>query len=76
MFKDIPPENLKKFNIIVFLVLPAISIMAFILGTNIAVSLFNVKIDIWGLLFIFFLLLVTYVRCVIFAYRKMKSKEK
>ena len=55
MWKNIPPENLKKFNMIVFIVLPAISVIAFIIGTKIAVLFLNVKIDIWGLLFIFFL---------------------
>ena len=74
MWKNIPPENIKKFNIIVFIVLPAISIIAFIIGTKIAVLLFNVKIDIWSILLIFFLLLLTYIRCVIVAYRKLKSK--
>lgn len=76
MWKDIPAENKKRFNIIVFIVLPIISIASFIIGTKIAKLLFNIQVDLKGILFVSFLFLITYIRCVMAVYRKLKKKHR
>ena len=76
MWKNIPREKRNRFNLIILVALPLISFAAFIIGTKIAILMFNFQIDKIGVFFIIILLLITYINCVIITYRKLKRKGK
>jgi len=74
MFNNIPEDNKKRFIIIVFIVLPILSILGFLLGTKIAMVVFNSQVSLAGAIFVAFLILITYIRCVVVVYRKLRKK--
>ena len=75
MFNNIPEDRKKRFIIIVFIILPILSILGFLLGTKIALVVFNFQINLAGAIFVALLILITYIRCVTVVYRKLRKKS-
>ena len=75
MLNNIREDSRKRFTIIVFIVLPILSVLGFLLGTKIAILVFNSKVNLAGALIVAFLILITYVRCVAVIYRKLRKKN-
>ena len=73
MFNSIREDSRKRFIIIVFVILPILSILGFLLGTKIALIVFNSQADLAGAIFVGSLILITYIRCVAVIYRKLKK---
>jgi hypothetical protein len=75
MLNNIPEDSRKRFMIIVFIVLPILSTLGFLLGTKIAMAVFNFQVNLAGAIFVTFLILITYIRCVAVVYRKLRKKS-
>ena len=75
MFNNIPEDKKKRFIIIVFIILPILSILGFLIGTKIAMVVFDFQVNLAGAIFVALLILITYIRCVAVAYRKLRKRN-
>ncbi len=70
VWKKIPQENRKKFNIIVFLVLPILFLIGFFVSTKIAIIL-NYRADAQGIIIVIISFIPLYLICIVAVYRKL-----
>jgi small neutral amino acid transporter SnatA (MarC family) len=70
MLKKIPIHKRKRFLILSFVIAPILFLLSFIIGTKV-VELFGIKIDLTGMLFVGFIILLIYIRYVLHIYKLM-----
>ena len=74
MWQNIPQEHKRKYNVIIFIVLPICFIVGLLLSAKIALLL-NYKVDLKGAFIVFISLVPLYVMSVIVVNRKLRKKN-
>jgi hypothetical protein len=74
MWQNIPHEHKRRYNVIIFIVLPICFIVGFLVSAKIALLL-NYKVDFKGAFIVFISLVPLYVMSVIVVNRKLRKKN-
>jgi hypothetical protein len=73
MWKNIPEEHRRRYNIIIFVALPICFVISYFLSTNIMVAL-NYPLDLKGRFLVGFSFIPLYIMSVIIAYLRLRRK--